>query len=119
VDEVATSDHLGKAAILQEFFSDLLGSVSPTAWRFDLSSLYPNETPLAGGLCAPFTVDEVKKAVVSMNKNSSPGPDGFGPAFFSTFWDAIFEDLLGMFSSFYDGTIDLTRINRAFLVLLP
>jgi hypothetical protein len=24
-----------------------------------------------------------------------------------------------MFSSFYDGSIDLSRINRAFLVLLP
>ncbi|KAK1606196.1 hypothetical protein QYE76_029880 [Lolium multiflorum] len=119
VNDVATSDHLGKAAIPQEFFSDLLGSVSPTAWRFDLSSLYPNETPLAGCLCAPFSMDEVKKAVLSMNKNSSPGPDGFGPAFFSTFWDAISKDLLEMFSSFYDGTIDLTRINRAFLVLLP
>ncbi|KAK1677030.1 hypothetical protein QYE76_037878 [Lolium multiflorum] len=119
VDGVDTSDHLGKAAILQAFFSDLLGSVSPTAWRFDLSSLYPNEPPLAGSLSAPFTIDEVKKAVLSMNKNSSPGPDGFGPAFFSTFWDAVSQDFRDMFSSFYDGTIDLTRINRAFLVLLP
>jgi hypothetical protein len=33
------------------------------------------------------------------------------------------EDLdiwvLAVFRSFYDGSIDLTRINRAFLVLLP
>ncbi|XP_071674484.1 uncharacterized protein [Lolium perenne] len=54
-----------------------------------------------------------------MNKLSSPGPDGFGPSFFTTFWDVVSPDIIAMFDSFYDGTIDLSRINRAFLVLLP
>jgi hypothetical protein len=54
-----------------------------------------------------------------MNKLASPGPDGFGPAFFSSFWELVSTDVMAVFSSFFDGTIDLTRINRAFLVLLP
>jgi hypothetical protein len=54
-----------------------------------------------------------------MNKNSSPGPDGFGPAFYSTFWDLVSPDVFRVFDAFFTGSIDLSRINRAFLVLLP
>jgi hypothetical protein len=54
-----------------------------------------------------------------MNRLSSPGPDGFGPSFFQTFWDTVCPDVVAVFCSFYEGTVDLTRINRAFLVLLP
>jgi hypothetical protein len=70
-------------------------------------------------LSAPFTPEEVKCAFLFMNKLSSPGPDGFGPAFFSSFWATVASDVCELFSSFYDGTIDLAHINRAFLVLLP
>ncbi|KAK1609393.1 hypothetical protein QYE76_033066 [Lolium multiflorum] len=59
------------------------------------------------------------EAFLDMNRLSSPGPDGFGPSFFQTFWDTVCSDVVAVFSSFYEGTIDLTRINRAFLVLLP
>lgn len=54
-----------------------------------------------------------------MNKFSSLGSDGFGPSFFQTFWDTVSPDVFAVFDSFCDGSIDLTRINRAFLVLLP
>jgi hypothetical protein len=119
VDGVDTSDHAGKANILKSFYSNLLGTVSPTSWSSDLPSLYPDAPSLPTSLCAPFTHQQIKEAFSSMNKMSSPGPDGFGPAFFSTFWDAVCHDVFRVFSSFYDGSIDFTRINRAFLVLLP
>jgi hypothetical protein len=60
VDGVGTSDHLGKASILHSYYSNLLGSVTPTSWRFDISSLYPNTSPLPGSLSAPFTPEEIK-----------------------------------------------------------
>ncbi|KAK1608688.1 hypothetical protein QYE76_032361 [Lolium multiflorum] len=90
----------------------------PPSRGFDLDSLYPG-TPTLVGLSAPFTPEEVKGAFLSMNKLSSPGPAGFGSAFFSTFWATVAPDVWELFSSFYDGDIDLERINRAFLVLLP
>ncbi|KAK1609018.1 hypothetical protein QYE76_032691 [Lolium multiflorum] len=119
VDGTETSDHPRKAAILHSYYSNLLGTVTPTAWDFDVSSLYPHTCALPGGITAPFTPDEIKTAFTTMNKNSSPGPDGFGPSFYSAFWATISKDVLEVFSSFFDGSIDLTRINRAFLVLLP
>jgi hypothetical protein len=93
--------------------------VTPSSWCFDLSSLYPNALPLNESLSAPFIPEEIKNAFTTMNKLSSPSLDGFGPSFLSTFWATVSHDVLGVFSSFYDGTIDLSRINRAFLVLLP
>ncbi|KAK1611329.1 hypothetical protein QYE76_035002 [Lolium multiflorum] len=119
IDGVDTTDHQGKASILQSYYSSLLGSVTPTVWRFDISSHYPNNYVLPGGVTAPFTPEEVKTAFISMNKQSSLGPDGFGPYFFGTFWATVSQDILEVFSSFFDGSIDLTRINRALLVLLP
>lgn len=119
MDGVTTTSHPGKALILKAYYSELLGAVSPTSWRFDLRSLYPAGPSLPMSLSAPFTRDEIKLAFLSMNRLSSPGPDGFGPAFFSSFWDTVAPDVFAVFDSFYKGNIDLTRINRAFLVLLP
>jgi hypothetical protein len=119
MDGVTTTSHPGKALILKAYYSELLGAVSPTFWRFDLRSLYPAGPSLPMSLSAPFTRDEIKLAFLSMNRLSSPGPDGFGPAFFSSFCDTVAPDVFAVFDSFYKGNIDLTRINRAFLVLLP
>jgi hypothetical protein len=88
-------------------------------WRFNLSDFYYNTRALPASLSAPFSHDEIHKAFSDMNKQSTPGPDGFGPSFFSTFWDMVSPDIFEVFSSFYDGTIYLTRINTAFLVLIP
>jgi hypothetical protein len=119
VEGVDISDNPRKASILKTFYTELLSSVTTPVWRFDLSSLYPATPDLAGCLSAHFSHEEIKTAFLSMNKLSSPGPDGFGPAFFSTFWTTVAPDVFELFSSFFDGTIDLARINHAFLVLLP
>ncbi|KAK1666525.1 hypothetical protein QYE76_054684 [Lolium multiflorum] len=119
VDGMDTSDHLGKASILHSYYSNLLGTVNPTTWRFDISSLYPSNYAPPDSLSGPFSPEEIKAAFASMNRQSSPEPDGFGPSFFNTFWTTVSLDILAVFSSFFDGSIDITRINRAFLVLLP
>lgn len=70
-------------------------------------------------LSAPFTREEIRAALFGMNVQSSPGPDGFGPSFYRTFWSVVETDVLELFSSFYNGELDLDGLNRAFLVLLP
>jgi hypothetical protein len=54
-----------------------------------------------------------------MNVNSAPGPDGFGPAWYAIAWSSIKADVLSFLNSFYTCTVDLDRINRAHIVLLP
>jgi hypothetical protein len=51
--------------------------------------------------------------------DSSPGPDGFGPAFFRTFWDVVSPNLMAFLQDFYDGVAPLDGLNRAFISLIP
>jgi hypothetical protein len=54
-----------------------------------------------------------------MRTDSSPDPDGFGPAFFRTFWDVVSPDLMAFLRDFYDGVSPLDGLNRAFISLIP
>ena len=54
-----------------------------------------------------------------MKNDSSPGPDGFGPAFFKFFWNLVNPSLVTLFEEFYENTADLQRINKSHIVLLP
>lgn len=67
----------------------------------------------------PFTLDEIKQAFWAMRLNSSPGPDGFGLAFFRAFWDTVSHDLHRLLQDFHSGTIQLECINLAYIALLP
>ncbi|XVF67745.1 hypothetical protein PTKIN_Ptkin10aG0146800 [Pterospermum kingtungense] len=40
-------------------------------------------------LLAPFTQEEFKEALFSMNPDKAPGPDGFNPGFYQHFWPLI------------------------------
>jgi hypothetical protein len=53
------------------------------AYRFPLFSLV-----------RPFSFDEIRVALFSMNDNSSPGPDGLGSAFYKRHWELVKHDLL-------------------------
>jgi hypothetical protein len=70
-------------------------------------------------LSRTFSLDEVSSALFAMDINSSPGPDGFGLAFYRTYWQQTKFDLLSFLNSFHDGSVDLNGINRAHLVLHP
>ena len=54
-----------------------------------------------------------------MNKCSAPGPDGFGPSFYAATWDSIKADVMRFLHSFHTGSVQLDRINRSYMVLLP
>lgn len=62
---------------------------------------------------------EIHRAFFDMNVKSSPGPDGFDPAFYRLFLNTVSTDVQGLFSAFHDGTLRLDGMNRAHLVHLP
>jgi hypothetical protein len=70
-------------------------------------------------LSDPFTVEEVSNTLFAMDMNSSPGPDGFGPAFYKLFWNSLKPFVMQLFEDFHSGSIDLDSVNRAHLILLP
>jgi len=111
--------HSAKCDILSSFYTDLLGSHSMTDWNFSLSDLYPAPSVHGEALSAPFTRQEVADALFSMDKNASPGPDGFGPSFYINFWQSLDQEVLRFFSAFHSEDLDIDGMNRAHLVLLP
>jgi hypothetical protein len=54
-----------------------------------------------------------------MNRNSAPGPDGFGPAFFTAAWGTVRTQILEFLHSFHSNAVQLERINRSYMVLIP
>ena len=114
------TDHDGKAAVLLSYYSNLLGSASQPSWNFNLSELYADQNAWdPSALSLPFSASEIRSAFHGMNANSSPGPDGFGPSFFATYWNLVLPDVHDLFSSFFSHDLSLDGLNRAFLVLLP
>jgi mannosylglycoprotein endo-beta-mannosidase len=62
-------------------------------------------------LTAPYSEEEVKKAVFQMEHNKAPGPDGFPAELFQSFWEIIKGDLLELFAALSAGQLELFRIN--------
>jgi hypothetical protein len=63
-------------------------------------------------------MDEIKEAVFQMEHNKAPRPDGFTAEFYQVFWEIIKEDLLALFSDFYEESLPLFSLNFGVINLL-
>ncbi|WKA08106.1 hypothetical protein VitviT2T_025855 [Vitis vinifera] len=101
-------------AFMQQF------SESPE-WKADIGSLSFNQICVqeAEMLEAPFCEGEVQMALMEMNGDKAPGPDGFSVFFWQCCWDFVKEEILEFFKEFHDQNTFLKSINNTFLVLIP
>lgn len=114
--------HCDKETVLLNFFKNLVGVTCPVSTSFDLDGLLlPNSinSAQASDISRPFTLEEIKEALWAMKDDASPGPDGFGSAFYKSNWDLVKMDLLNLLNDFHVGKADLKRLNTAYIVLLP
>ncbi|MCI28042.1 RNA-directed DNA polymerase (Reverse transcriptase), partial [Trifolium medium] len=63
--------------------------------------------------------DEIKTAVFALNKDSAPGPDGFGAFFFQTYWDIVKIDVINAMLEFFTTSWILPGFNSNIIALLP
>jgi hypothetical protein len=82
----------------------------------DIPHVTENENEI---LTSPFTMDEIKEAMFQMEHNKAPGPDGFPIEFYQVFWEIIKEDLLALFSDFYEEQLPLFSLNFGVITLIP
>lgn len=72
-----------------------------------------------GYLERPFCEEEVKNAIFSMDGVKAPRPDGLSILFYQVRWESIKEDLMKVFSKFFDRGISSVAMRSTFLVLIP
>ncbi len=85
---------------------------------FDSLNLPKLPAEAVRSLEAPITLEELRKAIVSMNRGRSPGLDGLPPEFYISFWSQLGPLLLNMINfSISKGSFS-TSSNVAIISLL-
>ncbi|XP_062028694.1 uncharacterized protein LOC133744637 [Rosa rugosa] len=70
-------------------------------------------------LSAPYSEEEIKKALFQMHPSKSPGPDGMSPCFFQKFWHVVGHDVCcAVKAVLTTGTIS-QESNFTHLTLIP
>ena len=82
------------------YFSDVLGSVDECAFSINKSLLRGDSFDLSE-LEAPFTEEEIWRAVRSLPTSKAPGPDGFMAEFLRACSDIIKHSICEAFEKFY------------------
>jgi hypothetical protein len=49
----------------------------------------------------------------------STGPDGIPIEFYQTYWELMKEDICELFANFYNGSVNVKRLNYGAITLLP
>ncbi|PNX79615.1 ribonuclease H, partial [Trifolium pratense] len=62
---------------------------------------------------------EIKSAVFALNKDSAPGPDGFGAFFFQHYWEIVKIDVFNAVLEFFTTSWILPGFNSNIITLLP
>ncbi|RVX07360.1 Transposon TX1 uncharacterized 149 kDa protein [Vitis vinifera] len=73
----------------------------------------------AKSLETPFAENEIHSALMEMNGDKAPGPDGFTVAFWQDAWDFAKEEIMEMFKEFHEHSSFVKSLNNTFLVLIP
>ncbi|RVW19996.1 LINE-1 retrotransposable element ORF2 protein [Vitis vinifera] len=100
-------------------FQQLLSEES--GWKADIEGLHLSHlsSQEAGNLELPFSEDEIHSALLEMDGDKAPGPDGFTVAFWQECWDFVKEEILELFKEFYEQRSFVKSLNTTFLVLIP
>ena len=67
----------------------------------------------------PFSESEIKSALFQMETNKTAGPDKIPIEFYQSYWDIIKDDILELFNEFYEGGLNVSRLNYGIITLLP
>ncbi|CAN6162275.1 unnamed protein product [Urochloa humidicola] len=119
VDGELVTAHEGKVAALTAYYKGILGTADTVVWNIDLNAAYQGREKASANLTRDFSAIEALQAVRTMNPTSAPGPDGFGPSFYKAAWNTIQPVVMHFLTAFQQGEVELERLNRSYMVLIP
>ena len=92
-----------------------------SGWKADIGRLQLEQISQqeAKNLEIPFSETEVHSALLEMNGDKAPRPDGFTMAFWQSCWDFVKEEILEMCKEFHEQSSFLKSLNNTFLILIP
>ena len=100
-----------------EHYKCILGCLEEPCISANWDQLYAHNPDLSA-LERPFTMEEIKQAIMSLASDKVPDLDGFPGLFYQKYQDIIKEDLFLLFSDLYHHPVGLGRINHSFLTLV-
>ncbi|WKA00162.1 hypothetical protein VitviT2T_018548 [Vitis vinifera] len=101
------------------YFEKLYSSHIGEPWRVEGLDWSLISEDSVSRLDSPFTEKEIHKAIFQLDRDKTPGPDGFTIAVFQDCWDVIKDDLVRVFAEFHSSGIINQSTNASFIVLLP
>ena len=117
---VEGTDNLLKLAT--EYYKNLFGPAPGNMFKLSPSLWDPTEVldeADNADLTRPFSVDEVKHALFSMDTNRAPGPDNIPTEFYQHCSEVVKSDIMCIFERFHAGSLDVQRLNYGIITLLP
>lgn len=110
--------------IVIDYFEKIFTAGRPdlVAQETILQAVQPRVTAAMNiGLCAPYTMEEIKKALFQMHpsKAKAPGPDGMSPFFFQKYWDMVGVDVSNAVIHFLTTREMPHNLNFTHVVLIP
>ena len=113
-----TNDNAIQKGIVDAFKGLLL---EPGGWRLAFPNI-PMEvlgTEDVDSLEVRFSEEEVFAAILGLNGEKAPRPDGFPIAFWSFSWEFVKDEVMDFFKEFYEKKKFVRSLNATFLVLIP
>ncbi|KAL2235304.1 UNVERIFIED_CONTAM: hypothetical protein Sindi_1262600 [Sesamum indicum] len=102
------------------FFESLLSDTHATSLQPDFPFQFPEiHQDVLLNLCQPPSQDDIKEVVLSIDKDSVAGPDGFSSAFFQACWNTIVEDVNAVVMEFFRGTPMPRSFSATSIILIP
>ena len=105
-----------------EYYKKLFGPAPGNMFRLDPDLWSPEEKLNEEDnldLTKPFTIEEAKNALFSMEPNKAPGPDNIPVEFYQHCWEVVKNDIMHLFVDFYNNELDVQRLNYGVITLLP
>jgi hypothetical protein len=66
-----------------------------------------------------FSEEEIKEAVFSSYADGAPGRDGLSFMYYQCFLDIVKYNLISLFEDWFEGDLDVFRLNFAMITLIP
>ncbi|RVX13542.1 hypothetical protein CK203_020986 [Vitis vinifera] len=101
------------------YFEKLYANPIGESWSIEGLDWSPISEESAISLVAPFTEEEISKAIFQMDRDKAPGPDGFTIAVFQDCWDVIKEDLVRVLQSFIGAELSIKALMPLSLFFCP